>query len=402
MRARPRLTLDWIQLASVVGALQGLLLVVVLLAHRANRTANRLLAALMLAITLYLASSVYFATGLVEVHPHFFGLSYSTLWLFGPLVYLYAVAASDRSWRFERRHLLHFLPAALITLAVSPYYMMSGAEKIAFYHRLLAGDVPARMAIIEPTKFPSGIAYSVLTALYLRRHRRRIEDSYSNTARRNLSWLGWLAGAAAGIWLIATVLEITDFGQRLREEHVTLAIALLAYAIGYMGLRQPEVFRYETQEFAVVTPVVNPAVSTAESSPVTPVEPDAPVARYERSGLRDSEAERLRTSLLAVMDDERPWKDSELTLPDLAARLNSTPHKLSEVLNDQVGQTFYDFVNGYRVREVQRRIRAGDAQRLKVLALALDAGFASKSTFNAAFKKHTSQTPSEFREAVGG
>ena len=404
-----RLTLDWIQLASVVGAVQGLLLVVVLLAHRANRTANRLLAALMLAMTLYLASGVYLATGLFETYPHFFGLSYPTTWLFGPLVYLYAVAASDRSWRFRRRHLLHFLPAALITLAVSPYYMMSGAEKIAFYHRLLAGDVPARMAFIEPTKFPSGIAYSVLTGLYLRRHRRRVEDSYSNTARRNLSWLGWLAGAAAGIWLIATVSEFTEVGQRLREEHVTLAIALLAYAIGYMGLRQPEVFRYETQEFAVVTPAAFSAVSAPEITATVPaptpamtaLEPDAPAVRYERSGLRDSEAEQLRTSLLAVMDDESPWKDSDLTLPDLAARLNSTPHKLSEVLNDQVGQTFYDFVNGYRVREVQRRIRAGDAQRLKVLALALDAGFASKSTFNAAFKKHTSQTPSEFRESVG-
>ena len=115
-----RLTLDWIQLASVVGAVQGLLLVVVLLAHRANRSANRLLAALMLAITLYLASGVYYATGLIEAHPHFFGLSYATTWLFGPLVYLYAVAASDRSWRFRPRHLLHFLPAALITLAVAP------------------------------------------------------------------------------------------------------------------------------------------------------------------------------------------------------------------------------------------------------------------------------------------
>jgi AraC-like DNA-binding protein len=389
-----RLTLDWIQLASVVGAVQGLLLVVVLLAHRANRSANRLLAALMLAITLYLASGVYYATGLIEAHPHFFGLSYATTWLFGPLVYLYAVAASDRSWRFRPRHLLHFLPAALITLAVAPYYMMSGAEKIALYHRLVAGDVPARLAFIEPTKFPSGIAYSVLTGLYLRRHRRRIEDSYSNTARRNLRWLGWLAGAAAGIWLIATISQFTGAGQRLREEHVTLAIALLAYAIGYMGLRQPEVFRYETQEFAVVTP--------AAVAPVAPSAPDVPVSRYERSGLRDREAEQLRTALLAVMDDECPWKDSELTLPDLAARLNSTPHKLSEVLNDQIGQTFYDFVNGYRVREVQRRIQTGDAQRLKMLALALDAGFASKSTFNVAFKKHTSQTPSEFRESVGG
>jgi AraC-like DNA-binding protein len=392
-----RLTLDWIQLASVVGAVQGLLLVVVLLAHRANRSANRLLAALMLAITLYLASGVYYATGLIEAHPHFFGLSYATTWLFGPLVYLYAVAASDRSWRFRPRHLLHFLPAALITLAVAPYYMMSGAEKIALYHRLVTGDVPARIAFIEPTKFPSGITYSVLTGLYLRRHRRRIEDSYSNTARRNLSWLGWLAGAAAGIWLIATISQFTGAGQRLREEHVTLAIALLAYAIGYMGLRQPEVFRYETQEFAVVTP---PSIAPVAS--VAPTAPDVPGSRYERSGLRDREAEQLRTALLAVMDDECPWKDSELTLPDLAARLNSTPHKLSEVLNDQIGQTFYDFVNGYRVREVQRRIQTGDAQRLKMLALALDAGFASKSTFNVAFKKHTSQTPSEFRESVGG
>ena len=105
--------------------------------------------------------------------------------------------------------------------------------------------------------------------------------------------------------------------------------------------------------------------------------------------------------VITIMESEQPWKDSELTLADLAARLNSTPHKLSEVLNARVGQTFYDFVNGYRVREVQRRIKAGDARSLKILALALDAGFASKSTFNEAFKKHTSQTPSDFRQAVG-
>ena len=389
-----RLTLDWFQLAAVVGALQGLLLVAVLLAQRNNRTANRLLASLMAASTLYLASSVYHATGLFERYPHFFGIAYPMPWVFGPLVYLYAVAASDRSWRFRRRHLLHFLPAAVVAITAAPYYMMSGAEKIAFYQRLLAGEVPARLAILEPTKFPSGIAYTVLTALYLRRHRRQIEDSYSNTARRNLTWLGWLAGGAAGIWLIATTLQITDLGQRLREDHVSLAIALFVYAIGYMGLRQPEVLRYATAEFAVVRP--------QPQQPPPPAESSAPAPRYERSGLDEDEAEQLRTSLFAVMDGEQPWKDSELTLSDLAGRLNSTPHKLSEVLNDQVGQTFYDFVNGYRVREVQRRIQAGDAQRLKILALALDAGFASKSTFNAAFKKHTGGTPSDFRQAVGG
>lgn len=117
--------------------------------------------------------------------------------------------------------------------------------------------------------------------------------------------------------------------------------------------------------------------------------------------MTDAEATRLKTSLLAVMESERLWKNSELTLAHLAARLRTTPHKLSEVLNSEVGQTFYDFVNGYRVREVQRRIREGEARALKILALALDAGFASKSTFNEAFKKHTGQTPSNFRHTVG-
>ena len=69
------------------------------------------------------------------------------------------------------------------------------------------------------------------------------------------------------------------------------------------------------------------------------------------------------------------------------------------MLNSQLGQTFYDFVNGYRVREVQRRIAAGEAERLTMLALAMDAGFASKSTFNMVFKKHTKQTPTHYRQA---
>ena len=49
-------TFGWIQLTAIAGALQGLLLTAVLAAQRHNRTANRLLAALMAAFTLYLAT----------------------------------------------------------------------------------------------------------------------------------------------------------------------------------------------------------------------------------------------------------------------------------------------------------------------------------------------------------
>src|SRR5688572_30004889 len=332
------ITLPWIQLAALVGALQGLLLTGVLVAHRKNRTANRLLAALMVSFSLYLASSVYFYAGLMREYPHFFGVGYQMPLVFGPLVYLYAVAASDRAWRFRPRDALHFLPLAVSVIATIHIYMMSGAEKIALYERLERGDAPTVLVLLDPLRYVSGIAYSVATVLYLRRHRRRVEDSYSNTARVNLVWLLWLAGAAAAIWLLATTLRITDFGARLSDGHVTLAMALMVYAIGYMGLRQPEVFRYETAEYPV--PPMPPMPSRAEV---------APAPRYERSGLSDAESVRLESDLLAVMERERPWANSELTLSELAALLNSTPHKLSEILNTRLGLSFYDFVNGYRV-----------------------------------------------------
>ena len=389
------LTLDWIELAQVVGALQGFLLTCVLLTRRKNRTAHRLLAALMAAFTIYLASGVYYSAGLVRSFPHFFGVSYQMPWVFGPLVYLYAVAASDRSWRFRKETLIHFVPVTINVLATMPYYLMSGAEKLALLERWMAGDVPRQLAFLDPFKYVLGLSYSIATVVFLRRHRRVIENSYSNTERVNLRWLLLLTVSSFGIWLLATTLRVAEVQTGVRDSHISLAMAVLVYAIGYMGLRQPEVFRYETAEYPIPTlaNVVSPL----------PPPPDEPVAepRYERSGLSDAEAQQLKTRLLAVMDARRPWQNSELTLADLATLLDTTPHKLSEVLNSEIGQTFYDFVNGYRVREVQRRIKAGEARALKMLALAMDAGFASKSTFNEAFKKHTSQTPSGFRQAVG-
>lgn len=383
-----RLTLDWVQLAAAAGALQGLFLAAALLAQRENRTANRLLAALMVAFTIYLASSVYYATGLFQLYPHFFGISYQMPWLFGPLVYLYARAASDRAWRFQRRHFLHFAPAAVSTILAAPYYLMSGAEKIALYDRLQLGALPTPLAVVDPFKFVSGISYSAATLLYLRRHRNRIRNSYSNTERVNLTWLLWLAAAAAAIWVLATSLKLGALGPRVRDGHVSLAIAVVVYGIGYRGLRQPEIFAYEAVEQpdrAVSAPVAEPAPSTR---------------RQERSALPPREGERLERDLLALMKTAAPWKDPDLTLADLAARLESTPHKISELLNARLGQTFYDFVNGYRVEEVQRRIASGETRTRNILNLAFDAGFASKSTFNQAFKTRTGQTPSAYKRTI--
>ena len=406
------LTLDWLHVIALLGTIQGVFLAGVLATKRSNRTANRLLAATMLVFSISLATNVYHGAGFERVFPQFFGVGYPLPFLYGPLIYLYALTAADRSRRLTWRDALHFVPFLAVVIAALPVYLLSGEGKIAYYRQLQSGNEPLMVAVTTPLKFVSGAIYAPLTLVFLRHHREQVKDSYSSVERVNLRWLVWLGSGAAAVWALAIGLEVLEqsgIASFAREDDlIALGIAVIVYGIGYLGLRQPEVFRFDTAEHRVPAELrvaaarstmaveAAPAVEPAPPSP----EPEAASARYERSGLSDREAQRLERMLKAAMENEHLWRDSELTLADLATRLDTTPHKLSEVLNSQLGQTFYDFVNGYRVREVQRRIAAGDAERVKMLTLALDAGFASKSTFNVVFKKHTSQTPSAYRQAA--
>jgi AraC-like DNA-binding protein len=401
------ITLDWLHIIALLGAVQGLVLTGVLAGQRRNHTANRILAVAMLAFTIYLLTSVYHAARLEPAFPHFLGVAYPMPLLFGPLIYLYALSASDRSRRFTRRDWLHFLPAALAVITASSFYSMSGPEKMAWYQNAMrTGEVPLAVQVFTQLKLVSGVTYTVMTVLFMRRHRTRIRDNYSSLERVNLRWLVRLAAA---IWVVAVVVNVVQMfegpASQRGEDFITIGIALIVYAIGYMALRQPEIARFDTSEHAVPAPEpLGSIASTAATPAAVPhaaSEPEIAQSRYERSGLSEREAVALKNALLSTMDKERPWQNSELTLADLARRLSTTPHKLSEVLNSKVEQTFYDFVNGYRVRDVQRRIGEEKAQNLTLLSLALDAGFASKSTFNDVFKKHTGRTPSDYRRSVG-
>ena len=101
------------------------------------------------------------------------------------------------------------------------------------------------------------------------------------------------------------------------------------------------------------------------------------------------------------MEEKKPFIRSTLTLQELADELSIASHQLSQVINDRLQKNFFDFVNGYRVKEVQTRLVAPEAQNLTILAVALDSGFSSKSSFNTIFKKQTQMTPSEFKRQTG-
>jgi AraC-like DNA-binding protein len=70
---------------------------------------------------------------------------------------------------------------------------------------------------------------------------------------------------------------------------------------------------------------------------------------------------------------------------------------LSQYLNDALGLSFFDYINGLRVAEVQKMMRDRSNDTRTLLDLAFAAGFTSKSTFNTSFKKISGLAPSSWR-----
>jgi len=115
--------------------------------------------------------------------------------------------------------------------------------------------------------------------------------------------------------------------------------------------------------------------------------------KYEKSGLDKDLLESYAKRLRAVVCESQLYLHHDLTLKKLADELNINPHHLSQVFNRALKTTFFDYINNYRVREAQRLLAANN---ITVLEVAMNAGFATKASFNKYFKSVTGMTPTEF------
>ncbi|TGL10126.1 helix-turn-helix domain-containing protein [Leptospira meyeri] len=106
----------------------------------------------------------------------------------------------------------------------------------------------------------------------------------------------------------------------------------------------------------------------------------------------------VRGKLQNLFEKEKIYREEKLSLRELAERMDLSSHQLSEFLNTEIKQSFYQYTNFYRVNEAKEKIEKEPDRSL--LAIAYDVGFGSKSTFNEAFKKETGTTPREFREKI--
>lgn len=122
-----------------------------------------------------------------------------------------------------------------------------------------------------------------------------------------------------------------------------------------------------------------------------------PGEKYKSSQLNPEFASECVKKLNRLMETEKIYIDTELSLPVLAEKISVSPHQLSQILNETLNRKFSDYINYYRVEEAKLILQGPNAADVKIASVAFDVGFNTTVAFYNAFKKYTKLTPSQFR-----
>jgi len=382
--------LDVIQIILLLAAGQGILLAALILHKHRSFTATRFLGALMLILPIVLINLILSESKNLLQEP---------LWLFpiglplvfGPLQYLYTKYLIRPDIRFNRADWFHFTPYGLYVSALIVCLVSMNFRSTLFQANIR--EVPVSMLVFNILLALNGMVHSALAVIVIKRQARRLESVFSNPERVRLVWLRWISHAFFAGWfclLMETAFFIAGFEFGPRFAISSGVGGILVYVSGYLGLVRSDVF---------LKPEIAGSMRELSDTRNRDVPKKRhPARKYKKSGLPSSRAEEARDALLKLMENKKPYIDPDLTLPLLADKLSISAHNLSEVINTQFNQNFFDFINAYRVDQAKRDLVDPSKRELKILAIAYDAGFNSKTSFNTLFKKHTGLAPSEYRE----
>ena len=383
----------WFLVIVLLGISQGIFLAAILFSRKGRSQANFMLGGLMVVFALDLAAAAYQSAGFHKTMPYFLGLDYPLAFLYGPFLYLYTRLSTRADGRLKKQDVLHFLLFALTCFLLLPFATLDFEAKQTLLESSNSDLWMQALGMINHIRVIHAFIYLVFSYLLLRAYRRSIKDDFSSLERINLTWLRnflvcmiLLAGISIGFYIFSlqTPSPVIGLDPGSRTDDLTLlTVALMVYALGFMGLRQPEVFSPEWQQ-------KRRASKGGESS----LQPAMP---YAKSGMSEEEAREIQERLSSLMNQDRFYRRPNLTLLDLSNELEVSTHKLTEVINTGIGVNFYDFINGLRVEEIKTRLQDPKEDHLTLLAIGLEAGFNSKSSFNSVFKKHTGLTPSQFK-----
>jgi AraC-like DNA-binding protein len=347
-------------------------LTLLLLSKRNKTIADKILACWLLVMAFHLLFFYFRTEGL---YPFLLGVDFPLPLLHGPLLYVYTLALSRG--RVSKVALLHFVAPLAVLLYLIPFFALPTEQKIYVFKNQGIGYETFNM-LRDFANITSGVVYVILSSLALWKHRISIVHQFSSIDKINLRWLQYLIYWIGAIWIFVFI----------GDEYLIFGAAVLfTLFIGFFGIRQVGIFHSFDQ--------VSPREAQRDES-----EEVLERRKYQKSGLNSESSSTLHRDLSRLMNTEKVFRESELSLADLARRLNTQPNYLSQVINEREGKNFYDYINSLRVEEFMSLVASPDSRKYTLLGLAQECGFNSKSSFNRYFKKVTGKSPSEFMQTV--
>lgn len=388
------------QLLSIINftaAIQGLFLSYLLVNSKVHAKESRILALLVFVMSVGVLGAVLGLSGYYKELPHLIRVGDPLVLLFGPLLYFYIYQLTQGN--LPKKYALHLLPFLIYLITLIPFYLLSGAEKVAFVEKVFLVKLQKpEVVFIQAMRFIHILIYVIISLFLLKKFRQFLKENYSAIEKLNLDKSAFLLKLFIAISLLQIVVYVVstfvpiDFV--LTNNIISLAISGVIYALAYTSWNR---------QGSITTPTVanEPVKQVTANGLENPLQfSGIKVEEKKRSNyfLSDEQYTLLASKLEILLQKDKVFMESELSLTQLSEKLGIPSYQTSELINRKYKEPFFDLINRHRIEEVKKRLNDPTYYHFSILGIAMDCGFNTKSSFNAAFKKFSGLTPSEFRK----
>ena len=338
---------------------------------KGRRLSNYLLAFFFLSIGAGLLDYVLMVSGFFEQRSGYAFILNGLVIFHPPLLLLYTQSLTSLSFRLKWVHLLHSLPYFIsVGLLVFFFYSQPMELQELALEEVKKGQAVSTI-VISVVGLVYELAYLIIIKIHIGNYRQQIKEQFSNLDKINLNWLNFLVNIFIFSFLASTVANVIRHSQLDLQDEVAILIGLAGLflfitSVLLKGLHHNEIFLgSQTKSIVDIT--------------------------------LPEEKENILQKLNHHLESAKPYLNPEITLNQLAQQMEVPARQLSALINQELGQTFFDLTNRYRIEEAKRRIRESEDEKLTILEVMYQVGFNSKSSFNTAFKKYTGVTPSDYK-----
>ena len=374
-------------LLNFAAALQGIFLTWLIAHGKPRDTRSLVLGLLTFVLSVSLLGGIYGMTGYYKIFPHFINVLDPLFLLYGPLLYIYIFVLTKN--RLPKFYLLHALPFVVYIISFIPLYLKSGEEKIQFAEYIfLNSRVPMEALLMQLGRVVYISVYVIISLVLVKTHQKRIKDNFSDIEKISLSQAKRILYFFLGVMIIAMVSFALgyklSYSFSVSNNIIGFFVGIIIYALAYSTWKTQNI---QPSEIADTTSVSHENYSS-----------DAKIKGRSVFVLSDEQLDNFRIRLENAIREEKIFIENELSLAELSKKINVQPYQLSELISRVYGESFFDFINRYRIEEIKARLDDPASDSYSLLGIAMDCGFNSKSSFNTAFKKFTGLTPSEYRK----